>query len=213
MEKRKHAPNIAADPIGAVLILAGPPETNTAPAILLRADGSATALHAIPGADGVWSLSDPIEQLTPEKVRQCFLGMSAIRREAANEIERLIALLDRLGPDPDLEENGDNDADASEDEPSLGSCDNFTNQTHWSANSGHAERETDLEAEHDGSEPTLGAAEPLELDPQQALMWCGEVLPPTEEDRASVYDQSSWGNGGTEYEQDAGDERELEDHV
>lgn len=82
-------PNIAADPLGAVLILSGPPgETGSAPAILLRSDGTAAALHAITGADGVWSLSGPIERLTPQKVRDCFLGMTAIRREAANEIER-----------------------------------------------------------------------------------------------------------------------------
>src|SRR5688572_1197178 len=102
--KPQHAPNIAADPIGAVLILSGPPEDNgAAPAILLRSDGSAVAMHAIPGANGVWSLSDPVEQLTPQKVRDCFLGMAAIRKEAAQEIDRLIALLDRLDPDPDLE--------------------------------------------------------------------------------------------------------------
>lgn len=110
MRMQERSPNIAADPIGAVLILSGPPgETGSAPAILLRSDGSAAALHAIPGADGLWSLSAPLEQLTPEKVRQCFIGMTAIRREAAQEIDRLIALLDRIGPDPDLEENGDND--------------------------------------------------------------------------------------------------------
>lgn len=67
------------------MILSGPPEkTGTAPAILLRADGSATALHAIPGADGVWSLSEPTAQLTPQKVRDCFLGMKAIRKQAAH---------------------------------------------------------------------------------------------------------------------------------
>lgn len=152
--RRAAPPNIAADPIGAVLILSGPPtETNTMPAILLRSDGSATALHAIPGADGVWSLSDPVEQLTPEKVRQCFLGMTAIRREAAQEIDRLIALLDRLGPDPDLEENGDNDADAAEHEPSLGSVDNFTNQDRWASGANGGDRDSDLEDEHDGREP------------------------------------------------------------
>jgi hypothetical protein len=102
----------------------------------------------------VWSLSEPIEQLTPQKVRDCFLGMKAIRKEAAQEIERLIALLDRLDPDPDLEDNGDNDADLSEEEPSLGSIDNFTNQEKWTG--GHAVahgRDADLEDEHDGREP------------------------------------------------------------
>jgi hypothetical protein len=43
---------------------------------------------------------------TPEKVRACFLGKKAIRKEAAHEIERLITLLDRLDPNPHLEENG-----------------------------------------------------------------------------------------------------------
>ena len=145
--------NIATDPIGAVLILTALPVDTASPAILLRADGSATALHAIPGADGVWSLAEPIEQLTPEKVRQCFLGMRAIRREATQEIERLIALLDRLSPDPDFEEQGDNDDDPSQDEPSLGSVDNFTDQTRWAAGGCTGEHDVDAEGEHDGSEP------------------------------------------------------------
>lgn len=152
--KRPAPSNIAADPIGAVLILSVPPtDMHTAPAILLRADGTATALHAIPGADGAWSLSEPIEQLTPEKVRQCFLGMRAIRREATQEIERLIALLDRLSPDPDLEENGDNDACGSEHEPTLGSLDRMVDQGRWAEGVNASYRDEPPEAEHDGREP------------------------------------------------------------
>ncbi len=187
MEKRQHSPNIAADPIGAVLILSGPPDDNgTAPAILLRSDGSATALHAIPGADGVWSLSEPIEQLTPEKVRQCFLGMTAIRKEAAQEIDRLIALLDRIDPDRDCEEQGDNDDDKSADEPSLGSIDNFANQERWAmGNNVVNARDVDCEDEHDGREPSLGST--------------------------SVHDQTMWAWGSQEdREHDAGDEPEEE---
>jgi hypothetical protein len=148
--------NIAADPIGAVLILSGPPgETGTAPAILLRADGTATALHAIPGADGVWSLSEPIEPLTPQKVRDCFLGMRAIRKEAAHEIERLIALLDRLdAPGTDLEPDEDDEPQGDE-EPSLGSVDNAANQEKWAPSGSYGLRDIDLEEQHDGREPDV----------------------------------------------------------
>lgn len=146
-------PNIAADPLGAVLILSGPPgETGTAPAILLRSDGTAAALHSIPGADGVWSLSEPIEHLTPEKVRDCYLGMRAIRKEAAQEIERLIALLYRLdAPGTDLEP--DNDAEPQGDEePSLGSLNNAADQSRWAPPSSYTEDDIDLEDEHGGRE-------------------------------------------------------------
>jgi hypothetical protein len=186
--------NIAADPIGAVLILSGPPgETGSAPAILLRSDGSASALHAIPGADGVWSLSEPIEQLTPQKVRDCFLGMKAIRKEAAQEIERLIALLDRLDPDPDHEEQGDNDADLSEEEPSIGSVDNFTNQEKWSA--GGITSEPDLEGEHDGREPDDEPEDGGDHEPSLGA--------------TNDADQSRWAVTGTnDRESDGGDEGE-----
>ena len=45
-------------------------------------------------------------------------------------------------------------SDLSEEEPSLGSNDNFRDQTRWAANASLANSwEVDLEAEHDGREP------------------------------------------------------------
>jgi len=46
-------------------------------------------------------------------------ALRILRREVAAEIERLIAFLDALGGDPDLELTGDDEPDQSE-EPSLG---------------------------------------------------------------------------------------------
>jgi hypothetical protein len=75
-----------------------------------------------------------------------------IRKEAADEIERLISLLDRIEVDPDLEP--DVDAEPDEDgEPSLGSINpNFgiQSQAQWSAGCSD-----DTEDEHDGREASL----------------------------------------------------------
>ncbi|MFI5411264.1 hypothetical protein [Kaistia sp. UC242_56] len=88
-------------------------------------------------------------------------SLAALRRlrvEAAAEVERLIALLDAIDADVDLEPGGD-------DEPSLGACeshphawlpDEYIDQTRWSA-SGVDDREDEDERE-DGcdAEPSLG---------------------------------------------------------
>jgi hypothetical protein len=111
----------------------------------------------------------PLELTTPEAVTAAFKTMAQIRREASREIDRLIALLDRLdAPGEDLEETGDNE-ETGDEEPSLGSVDNFANQERWSAGHGGHSWETDLEAEQDGSEPSLGAT--------------------------AAHDQTSWGSG------------------
>ena len=58
-----------------------------------------------------------------------------------------------IAADPDLEENGDADADPSDLEPSLGSNDNFANQEHWAKGNIFAnDRDVDCEGEHDGRE-------------------------------------------------------------
>ena len=68
-----------------------------------------------------------------------------LRKEAAAEIDRLIAFLDDTGGDPDLEPDDDEpDNDA---EPSLGSV-HTVNQLRWSSGAGD-----DREVEHDGREP------------------------------------------------------------
>lgn len=75
-----------------------------------------------------------------------------LRREAVEEINRLIAFLDETDGDPDLEP--DVDAEPDEDaEPSLGSINpNFgiQSQAQWSAGCSD-----DTEDEHDGREASL----------------------------------------------------------
>lgn len=113
-----------------------------------------------------------------------------LRREAEAEIERLIALLDRLEPDPDLEDAGDVMDDLNADlEPSLGwtewKLDAPIGAPGWapeySRSAGYSEarnyRIEDAEEEHDGAEddgceePSLGARE--------------------------IADQVTWGGSGT----------------
>jgi hypothetical protein len=186
VRRRKPAPHsIAADPIGAVLILSGAPDkAGNAPAILLNADGSAVALAVVPKDGGGWSLSEPTGQLTPQMVRECFLGMKNIRQEASKEIERLIALLDRLDPDPDLEDN-ELDGPDTDLEPSLGSVEQHPhpdahsvakgNQERWSQGAYGSEHEMDREDEHDGREPDEADLEADECE-LPASLHCGPTV-------------------------------------
>ena len=98
--------------------------------------------------------------------------LSLLREQAEHEIEKLIAFVDRIAPDPDLEPSlgynpfggDDREGDDADAEPSLGSIDvhpsgyttqnelrGLTNQENWAAgNRDDAEGD-----EHDGSEPDV----------------------------------------------------------
>ena len=80
--------------------------------------------------------SEPAPEITQAQIRQII----------ESEIERLIGVLDLVDPDPDLED-GDEDDDKSDFEPSLGSLERFS-QMQWS----HGNID-DYEDEHDGAEP------------------------------------------------------------
>jgi hypothetical protein len=95
--------------------------------------------------------------ITPEEI---FLAIGRLRREARDEIDRLIRFLDDTDNHMELEPNGDEfdgnneddeDSDTDEDddpaEPSLGSIERaeWTDQERWASSS-----TKDLEDEHDG---------------------------------------------------------------
>lgn len=166
MSKRPHPPNIAADPFASVLLLPAWPDADPSIGVLLRGDGTSIAVHRLPASNGVWELPAPSGIVTPSDVRAALKAIAGIRREASAEIDRLIALLDRISPDSDLEENGDNDADDSADEPSLGSIDNFIDQTKWAAGGFNTTHDVDREGEHDGREP--------DVDEELSMGWVNE---------------------------------------
>ncbi len=132
--------------------------------------------------------------------------LSRMRREARDEIIRLIQFLDasdeyvmtELEEEADLEEGGDS-------EPSLGSFDRMTNQEKsWKQVHGAVISEIDGEVDDADDEPSLGATEHHPICP-----WSGLANRPGEfRDRSG--DQSLWGYVGTsdDREDDAGDNPE-----
>lgn len=87
--------------------------------------------------------------------------LARIRREAAAEIDRLIALVDAIDGDPDLEvdqaddEDGGDDEDNGDSEPSLGSL-GHTSQVDWMCGG-----RDDLERDECDHEPSLGWPNPV----------------------------------------------------
>jgi hypothetical protein len=77
---------------------------------------------------------------------EVFQAIGRLRKEARDEIDRLIRFLDETENHMELEP--EDEGDDAEDEPSLGSLDHMTNQTRW-AEGGCV----DAEDEHDGAEP------------------------------------------------------------
>jgi hypothetical protein len=127
--------------------------------MLSRADSensTATPAPESPHRDALYLPTD----VTPEEV---FQAIGRLRKEARDEINRLIGFLDKTDDYVSRELEDDHSAnleDGGDTEPCLGSLDHMTNQTRW------AEGGTkDAEDEHDGSEPdndgepSLGAFE------------------------------------------------------
>ena len=67
-------------------------------------------------------------------------------------VHPIIALLDRIDPDPDLELEPDLEPVVDK-EPSLGSLDHHVDQENWSRWSWASPYDIDREDEHDGREP------------------------------------------------------------
>jgi len=91
-------------------------------------------------------------------------ALRILRKEAAAEIERLIAFLDALGGDPDLELTGDDEPEQSE-EPSLGWTTTINQAARAEQRFGAQGWGVDLEQEHDGREP--------DVDDEPTLGWTG----------------------------------------
>jgi len=147
----------------------------------------------------------------------------ARRRRIEKAVEKLIDVLDTAdAPSEDLEDTADDEPPVDE-EPSLGSVDNATNQDKWAPpgygidleGDEHDGREPDVDDEAGGDdEPSLGAPEPLEPDPQQGHYWGGKLYAPDDDDRAAVYDQVSWfgyDDSDREAEQDGREPEPAED--
>lgn len=109
---------------------------------------------------------------TPVTPEEAFQAIGRLRKEARDEIDRLIRFLDDTDRHMELEEavddvpcDGDTDA-----EPSLGSFDRAVNQvTAWKTTTGYGSGyDVDCEldqCDHEDSDPAEGKLQPLSLNP------------------------------------------------
>lgn len=99
-------------------------------------------------------------------------SVMSLRKEAAAEIERLIAFLDATEPDPDIEGDYSDDEPDQDGEPSLGSINPtiFGTQQTWASGS-----DDDREDEHSGEEPDVeeGSLGWTETVHQDGVNWHG----------------------------------------
>jgi hypothetical protein len=115
-------------------------------------------------------------------------ALRILRREAAAEVERLIAFLDALGGEPDLEDGGDDEPD-DDGEPSLG----------WADMEGRYGApvtlpfSVDVELDEADSEPSLGSPESVTTDGgpgYDGYIWGGRFHTTREGN------QTCWAHGG-----------------
>jgi hypothetical protein len=123
--------------------------------------------------------------VSPEEI---FKAIGRLRKEARDEIDRLIRFLDETDNHMELEDsiddnphdeetddNGEDNEDCDPAEPSLGSL-GLTDQEDWSMGD-----RRDFEDEHDGTEPpeddepSLGSFDGLMMDQEVAYMTCGNA--------------------------------------
>jgi hypothetical protein len=110
----------------------------------------------------------PLYLRTDVPPEQVFQAIGRLRKEARDEIDRLIQFLDET--DNHMEIEPEDEGDDGEDEPSLGFLDHITNQTRICEGDGGP----DAEDEHDGAEPdedgepSLGA---FESHDNQKVAW------------------------------------------
>jgi hypothetical protein len=123
--------------------------------------------------------------VTPEKL---FQAIGRLRKEARDEIDRLIRFLDET--DNHMEREPDGDEDGGDPEPSLGSFDRMLDQgKSWRQRETWFNGTTDLEADDAEDEPSLGSI--------------GDI---------HHFDQERWATGGTkdlEDEHDGGEPDEC----
>ncbi len=99
-----------------------------------------------PGAGSPAESTGGLYRRTDISPEQIFQAIGRLRKEARDEIDRLIRFLDDT--DNHMELEPEDEGDDSEDEPSLGSLDRLKDQTRWGAGA-----TDDREGEHDGREP------------------------------------------------------------
>lgn len=109
--------------------------------------------------------------VSPEEL---FQAIGRLRKEAQDEIERLLAFLDSIDDcdedsavdDAPCDTYGQDEEHGGDDEPSLGSCTNgeTSNQECWGATASD-----DLEDEHDGREPEDEHGDNADMEP--SLGW------------------------------------------
>ena len=105
-------------------------------------------------------------------------------------VERLIALIDQLDTDPDLEDNGDAEEDPDR-EPSLGSLDRVT-QGRWSAGGSGIGGDHDLELDTADDEPSLGSTCCLG-NKSQEFSWGGDGAVTDEREMDQADDEPALG--------------------
>ena len=171
-----------------------------------QADSTNTTGASIAGGGG--ALYIPIA-VTPE---EAFQAIGRLRKEARNEINRLIQFLDETDNHMEREQDGD-ELDASfpesgsrlctpgeddelsgdETEPSLGSgsTSEWSPQSQWATQGGT----DDMEDEHDGAEPEDEGGETVREDDEPSLGWPERM------------DQTT--GAGSQ----SGDDRELQNHM
>jgi hypothetical protein len=141
------------------------------------------------GAPSATATADPaIYYKTPVTPEEAFQAIGRLRKEARDEIDRLIQFLDKTDDyvSRELEDSIDDNPhdDEGEAEPSLGFLDHMTNQTRICEGDGGP----DAEDEHDGAEPDE-CGEP-------SLGSVGDVH----------FDQERWAYGNSrDFEQDDGE--------
>ncbi len=93
--------------------------------------------------------------------------LRGLRKEASDEIDRLLGFLDASDIDPDLEETGD-DEEGADTEPSLGSFDRMVDQSKaWRQNAGELCFSIDAEQDDADNEPSLGSVGDVHLDQER----------------------------------------------
>src|ERR1700724_922388 len=109
---------------------------------------------------------------TPVTPEEAFQAIGRLRKEARDEIDRLIRFLDET--DNHMEREPDDEADDSEAEPSLGSFDRRMDQSKaWEQTAGElcfsidAERDDADHEDSDPAEPSLGSVGDVHLDQER----------------------------------------------
>src|SRR4030088_372031 len=100
---------------------------------------------------------DSLYYKTPITPEEAFQAIGRLRKEARDEIDRLIRFLDETDNHMEREPDGDEDEDSGDTEPSLGSFDLMADQSKaWTQKHGELCFSVDAEQDDADNEPSLG---------------------------------------------------------